>query len=51
MSREMSKVRAKLQEKHGANYGLVRLVWLCQKYGISPLDERVPEGMKREAWS
>ena len=47
----MRKVRVKLQDKLGANYGLVRLVWLCQKYGVSPLDEHVPERMRREVWS
>ena len=40
----MRVVRDGLVARYGEGYGRIRLVWLCQKYDITPLDE-VPEAM------
>lgn len=39
MSKSMQKERDRLVAKYGEHYGRIRLVWLCQKYGVTPLDE------------
>lgn len=50
MSKSMKWMRDRLVYRLGESYGRIRLVWLCQKYGVTPLDE-VPERMKKELFN
>lgn len=47
MSATMIAVRDYLSEDLGPSYARIRLVWLCQKYNVTPLDD-VPEAMFNE---
>lgn len=44
MSRSMQRLREQLSEKLGPSYARVRIVWLCQAFNVTPLDE-VPAAM------
>lgn len=48
MSVDMRNMRDRLVYRLGESYGRVKFMWLCQKYGVMPWDEYVPEGMVNE---